>query len=417
MNISDVKYFKIHPSIGVARISNNDDYFEFFDALAHNFSPAENYMSKGGTDDPEPGKMRLKRQAVQFTIFAYGADGNLLGKLDQLFPDTQVEWTADVANRKLHNYSAQGGGQELPPVNAYGTARTPQEHAELTGSTPWKDHVFMNLGAITGKGLFIPAKGGVARKEPGSPIDPYPADGSGKLECTDTSCDGQISAAIWLGNTLLDIPIIPAWIVSAPGKHALSLNPVITGKMDDDFGNFKPTNNNANKDWLKATTSMLGITGAIYDPTGLDVPMMSTMNADYNPGMEVNLGGYRMERGTVPKNFFYPRGTGNINQNEIRVEKQSGTMGAIPGQLTSGLCSTWQGDMVACLNYWTAENPNKAYDAAGQPKVVIYQDADPNRQMNTPEEINRSMDFRGVVDYKNDGDDIVLNLVYDPNRP
>ncbi len=419
MNISDVKYFKIHPSIGVARIANNEDYFEFFSAHAKNFSPSRDYMSMGGASDPDPGKQRIKRQAVQFTIFAYGPNNELLGKLHELFPDAQVKWSGNVGNRKLYNYSMKKGGGTIPFITAQATADRPQVHAELNGKNPWNDRELINLGIITGEGLYIPPKGGVVRKNTGSPIDPYPANANGSLESTDTSCDGQISAVILNSGTPVTTPIIPAWVVATPGKHALTLNPVITENMRDNFGDFLPTNNNANSDWLKATSSMLGITGPIYDPTGLDVPMMSTLNADYNPGMEVNLGSQstRIENGAVPKNFFYPRGTNHIDRNEIRVEQKAATNGAIPGQLTSGLCSTWQGDMSACLNYWTAENPNKAYSPDNQVQIVIYKEGHPDQMMSNPEEINKDMDFRGIVDYKPEGDNIRLNLVYDPNRP
>jgi hypothetical protein len=33
----------------------------------------------------------------------------------------------------------------------------------------------------------------------------------------------------------------------------------------------------------------------------------------------------------------------------------------VPGQLTSGLCSTWQGDFTACVGYWVENLPPEAY--------------------------------------------------------
>lgn len=417
MNISDVKFFKIHPSIGVARIANNDDYFEFFEAHSKNFYPPQNYMSKGGVSDIEYGKLRIKRQAVQFTIFAYGQHNELLGKVDDLFPDIEVKWSGNVGNRKLYNYSKKKGSEIIAPIMASATANRPEMYAELNGKSPWDDQI-INLGIITGKGLYIPPKGGVTRRCTDSQIDRYPADAQGTLQCIDTSCDGQISAVIINRGNPIPTPIIPAWVVAAPGKHALTLNPVITDIMRENFGDFLPTNNNANSDWLKATSNMLGIDGEIYDPTGLDVPMMATLNADYNPGMEVNLSLHdeRIENGVIPKDFFYTRDGNYIDNKEIRIKRKEETNGTIPGQLTSGLCSTWQGDMSACLNYWTAENPNKAYDLDNEEVIVIYKEDNPNVMMSSPEEINTYMDFRGIVDYQPKGDDIRLNLVYDPNR-
>lgn len=414
------KYFKIHPAIGVTRIANNHEHFEFFEGHAKNFSPAKDYMSHGGPDDPDPGKLRMKRQAVQFTVFAYGENDELLGKVNDIFPEAQIAWSASVGNRKLYNYSKKKGQGEIKFITAKATANHLDSHAELNGVSPWDSSKAINLGTITGKGLFIPPKGGVVRKKADSKIDLYPADAGGDLECCDTSCDGQISAVISNIGEFNVVPVISAWVIATPSKHALTLTPVIAEDMRKNLGSFDPANANQNANWLIATKSLLGINEAspVYDPTGLDVPMMATMNADYNPGMEVNLGSAnnRIENGVQTKNFFFPRGRNNINTNEIRVEPQNTANGAIPGQLTSGLCSTWQGDMMACLNYWTAENPNQAYGSNGQVEVVIYKESDPHVTMDTPEEINKDMDFRGIVDYKHEGDDIRLNIVYDPNR-
>lgn len=418
MCISDVKYFKIHPAIGVARIANNEDYFEFYEAHAKNFSPASDYMSGGGSSDPDIGKLRMKRQAVQFTVFAYGSDNQLIGKVKELFPDVQLSWKANVGNRKLRNYSEKKGGALISPITAEATADSPGVHADLNGVSPWDSSTTVNLGTITGTGLFIPPKGGVTRKNSGSVIDRYPANQSGDLQCTDTSCDGQISATISENGAILDKPVIGAWVLATPSQHALTLTPVMAANMNDNFGSFDPQNNNANENWIHATKSLLQIQGSVYDPTGLDLPMMDTMNADYNPGMEINIGDLsRIENGVKPKNFFYPRNSEHINKDEIRVEIKENLNGAIPGQLTSGLCSTWQGDMSACLNYWTAENPNQAYGTNGQVETVIYKESNPKVTMSNPEEINKDMDFRGIVDYENVGDDIKLNIVYDPNRP
>ena len=412
------KYFKIHPAIGITRIANNDDFFEFYDANASSFSPAQDYMSGGGAGDPEPGKQRLKRQAVKFTVYAYGEENELLGPIEEVLPDAKVIWTAKVANRKLYNYSQKRGGVTINEITAEGTAM-PGEHVDLNGTNPFDSTKTVNLGSISGDGLYVPPKGGVVRKTPDSKIDPYPANQTGNLECSDTSCDGSISAKIMMGGSEMDQPVIPAWVLATPGQHALTLTPVAAQAMQDNFGSFDPFNNNQNRDWIKSTKNLLNILGEIYDPTGRDLPMMATMNADYNPGMEINIGDLgRIENGVVPKNLFYPRGGEFINENEIRVEEKNGDNGALPGQLTSGLCSTWQGDMVACLNYWTAENPNQAYGPNGDVQKVIYKEDDPSRTMNTPEEINRDMDFRGIVDYATQpNDDIKLDIIYDPNRP
>lgn len=421
---ANVKYLKIHPAIGVARLANNTDFFEFFEAKARNFSPVADFMSAGGPNDPDPGKQRMKKQAVQFKVFAYDDTNQLLGEVKDVIPGARIAWSANVGNRKLFNYSSKRGGTPLNPITANGTASNPGDIVALDGVSPFGGGTVVNLGFMHGTGLFVPAHGGVTRKNAGSPIDPYPANQGGQLETSDTTCDGTIAAEVFddAGNKV-DVPVIAAWIVAAPAQHSMTLTPARAQEMADNFGSFKPANSNNNTGWVESTKTLLGIVGNIDDPTGLDLPMMLTMNADYNPGMEVNIGNDpgRIERGVNPRNLFFPRGAGFIGKNEIRIQPQSPqATGTIPGQITSGLCSTWQGDMSACLNYWTAENPNAAFGPPpdGQQVLkVIYQEGNPNRVMNDPEEINKDMDFRGIVTNKADGDDIIFNLAYDPNRP
>ena len=63
-DLTDVVVFKIHPAIGIARLSRNDDYFVFG-------KDPGTYKSNG----------LMKRQAVQFRIFAYGDNHVGLGEL------------------------------------------------------------------------------------------------------------------------------------------------------------------------------------------------------------------------------------------------------------------------------------------------------------------------------------------------
>src|SRR6202035_833514 len=86
-DLSDVVVFKVPPAIGVARLSANDDYFIF------------------GSD---PGSYKsnnlMKRQAVQFRVFAYGDNHVGLGELTPDLMDSlniTAVWSAKVANRKI----------------------------------------------------------------------------------------------------------------------------------------------------------------------------------------------------------------------------------------------------------------------------------------------------------------------------
>ena len=251
-------------------------------------------------------------------------------------------WTANVANRKLNVWS-QG---QTPAVEAQASAAA-GETKRLDGNNPWHQGKKVWLGEITGNGLFIPPKGGVYRKTENNNIPRY-----GKHEedngVLDTTSDGSISVSLTGANNL---PVVPACVIVAPQDHSPDVGPEHVNPTD--------SNANHNKDFVKRTRKLLSIPqNATLAGTGyeMDIAMMKTINADYNPGMEICLqaGGTALPD---PASAFYPRGQQNIHTNEIRPSYETGR--AKPGQLTGGLCSTWQTDLTACLNWWTSTYPNE----------------------------------------------------------
>jgi len=86
-DLSDVAVLKIHPAIGIARVSKNDDYFTFGEI-------PDAYKSNG----------LLKRQAVKFRLFAYGENHVGLGEITPEIAanlGAELIWSAKVANRKV----------------------------------------------------------------------------------------------------------------------------------------------------------------------------------------------------------------------------------------------------------------------------------------------------------------------------
>jgi hypothetical protein len=374
-DLDNVAAFKIHPAIGVARLANNDDYYEFFEyeELRKAGQAQElKYMSE------QNGHHWVMRQAVQFKIFAYGDDGTELGELSEEIMDQlglQATWTASVANRKLNNFS----GGSTPVVEAEASADM-GETKRLEGDNPWRPERPVWLGDITGRGLFIPPKGGAYRETENKTIPPYGAhrQDNGIL---DTTSDGSIS--VNLGGAG-DLPVVPACIIVAPQQHSPDVNP---GDI----------NNSRNKDFVKETRELLNISenatlaGAGYE---MDIAMMKTINAEYSPGMEVCLNsGNALPN---PANAFYPRGQQHIDENEIRPSYEAGH--ADHGALTAGLCSAWQTDLNACLNYWTAEFPNElAYEEDPDTRKLARKDfAASGPQMSNPEDLNAYIDMMGI---------------------
>jgi hypothetical protein len=371
-DLADVAAFKIHPAIGCARLANNDDYYEFFDYEEKRKAGQAQSLSYMTMRD---GKHWIMRQAVRFRIFAYRSDGGEIGELTEEIMDRLglcATWTASVANRKLNVWSAGA-----TPAVAAQAAATGGETKRLEGDNPWREGKVW-LGEITGDGLFIPPKGGVYRKTENNVIPPY---GSHQRDngVLDTTSDGSISVSLAGAG---DIPIVPACVIVAPQDHSPDVNP---GQI----------NNSRNLDFVKETRRLLNIpenatlVGVGY---GMDVAMMNTMNAEYSPGMEICL-----ERGAAlsnPADAFFPRGQQHIDRHEIRPSYAS----VQHGQLTAGLCSTWQTDLNACLNYWTSTYPNEvAFDEDPETRILARKRfASAGPQISNPEWLNAHIDMMEI---------------------
>jgi L-Lysine epsilon oxidase N-terminal len=378
-DLADVAVFKIHPAIGCARLANNDDYYEFFDYDAKRKAGQAQTLKYMSVSD---GKHRIMRQAVRFRVFAYRADGSEIGELTEAIMGRlriAATWTASVANRKLNVWS-----QGQTPVIAAQASAAAGETKRLEGDNPWRQGKVW-LGEIAGNGLFIPPKGGVYRKTENTVIPGY---GSHHQDngILDTTSDGSISVSLaGAGN----VPIVPACVVVAPPDHSPDVNP-------------EQINDARNQDFVKQTRRLLNIpenaplAGAGY---AMDIEMMKTMNAEYDPGMEICLdGGVALPN---PANAFYPRGQQHIDQNEIRPNYAV----AKHGQLTAGLCSAWQTDLTACLDYWTSSYPDDVnFDAAPQNrKLARQQFMSAGPQIRDPEWLNAYIDMMDIGrDVEND---------------
>jgi hypothetical protein len=378
-DLADVAAFKIHPAIGCARLASNEDFYEFFDYQEKRKAGQAQSLKYMSLRD---GKHRIMRQAVRFRIFAYGSDGREIGELTAAIMSQlglSATWTASVANRKLNVWS-QGS---TPAVEAQASAAA-GETKRLEGNNPWRQGKVW-LGEITGDGLFIPPFGGVYRKTENSVIPPY---GSHRSDngVLDTTSDGSISVSLaGAGN----LPVVPACVIVAPQDHSPDVNP-------------EQINNSRNLDFVKETRRLLNIpANAALAGVGyaMDIAMMKTMNAEYSPGMEICL-----EADVAlpnPASAFFPRGQQHIDANEIRPNYVS----VKHGQLTGGLCSAWQTDLNACLNYWTSTYPNEvSFDTNPETRILsrkVFASAGP--QMNNPEWLNAHIDMMEIGrDVEND---------------
>lgn len=347
-DLSNVVVFKVHPAIGIARISMNDDYYVFG-------RDPEEYRSHG----------LLKRQAVRFRVFAYGEGLVGLGELtEKVMADLGVKavWSARVANRKI----ARLRGTPLDGMDFVISASASSDddkEGRLVGSLPtFKEGAEIPLGQITPEGIFIPPKGGVFRQTPGEEVPGFPATSD---SIADTTCDGTVSVRLTTCEQE-ELPTLPACIIVAPPDFSPDTDPV------DDNG--RPS---TLLHFLRETLITDAATpfGNLHQRTAreIDEAALRPCTQAFDPGFEVCFEDARSEVPDTAAVFYRAeQEPATIDPGELRVRYKSGPadQGAVPGQLTSGLCSPWQGDFTACVGYWSEHLPNEAFVAEDSSTVV-----------------------------------------------
>lgn len=383
-DLSDVVIFKIHPAIGVARVSDNDDHYVFGQG-------PDEYKSNG----------LIKRQAVQFRVFAYGENHTGLGELTpEMMTSLGISavWSAKVANRKI----ARLEGTPLSGTNFVISAEASSNDANngrLEGSLPgFAEGARIPLGQVTSTGLFVPPKGSVFRKTTGLNVPPFPA-----LSRTvaDTTCDGSITVKLTRGGQQLSV--LPACILVAPQDFSPDVDP------DERPQNPQPTL----LDFLKRELqiSPTAPPGNLHNQAAraLDEAALKPCTQQFDPGFDVCLQDGRSEVVDVRSIFYQASQDPKIDPREMRVRYQSSPadQGAVPGQLTSGLCSPWQGDFTACVGYWSENLPPQAFLSENSSTIVQvfrkeYADHSSGaEQLETGNDFERHVDKVGVVRMRN----------------
>lgn len=238
----------IHPAIGIARVGNSpNDFFVGPEVIDPKPEAPGFYRDCNGA---------LKRQAARFRIYGYNAAGDVVRELT---PDwASIHWTVQVANRKAGWYQWQiamdipeAAAVELPLRNATirGKKRqqldiTPDaisiEGRMVSGSQyqfrgqitfeqdgrPYPANVY--LGEIQtdqdGNLLFLGGHG-VSATPTGSTIY-NEEDPNGFINADgwyDDMSDGPVTATVSINGQ--EIPVEPAWVVTAPPNYA----PIVKG--------------------------------------------------------------------------------------------------------------------------------------------------------------------------------------------
>lgn len=228
----------IHPAIGLARVGNS--------TTAHLVAPQVTTPPPRSVGSSHDAEGFLKREAVEFRIYGYDAQGAVVAELT--LDNADVEWTAHVANSKAAWYKFRAG-LDVKGTDAYKMERRnpkydPARRGELVidpgpRSIAGRDrggdaaHIFdtgtfqgqqVYLGELRtdGKGrlLFL---GGLGRSFSPQGLPAYDDDdkpdpfGNATGWCDDIA-DGPVDARVRIDGQ--DIPTEGAWVVSAPPNYA-----------------------------------------------------------------------------------------------------------------------------------------------------------------------------------------------------
>ncbi len=254
---------QIHPTIGVARVGNSD---EFFIGPEHPGVPGNWNSDSQVFNAFRDGQERILRQGARFRIFQFDDAGNPIKELT-LADGVKIEWRVHVANRKasFFTFNGQNGAETSPPyverairlptdVEKHNKGRGQPERknrrnahiavrrgleidpGEVTISTPGSVELIdtqtaapiKTLGRIQmqddGRLVFLGGNGQCASSETSPPpIDEY-ANNDGWF---DDMCDGVVQAAVTFPDEHTEVAA-PAWVIVGPPKFAPGLRHVVT---------------------------------------------------------------------------------------------------------------------------------------------------------------------------------------------
>ncbi|GGV24564.1 hypothetical protein GCM10010495_45210 [Kitasatospora herbaricolor] len=240
MNLEDVAYCEIHPTIGVARVGNSPSGF-----FVGPEAPGGGAHPEGGYKDPEG---RVKRQAARFRLYGYDKDGTVLGEVTAA--DADITWTAELTNAKAAWYRFNGRfNRSESPDNLRNRSVDPADPAaraslviapgprsvrgpDADGSEARFDTgtflgVPVPLGELRtdedGRLLVLGGYGHSASAKPDNPLTTY---ANNDFWYDDTS-DGPVTATVTAPGGRA-VPVTPARVLVAPPDFAPDTENLVT---------------------------------------------------------------------------------------------------------------------------------------------------------------------------------------------
>lgn len=237
--IKRITHVRIHPGIGIARVGNSaSDYYIGPEVMKPETTRFGSTRDKGGA---------IKRQAARFRVYGYDKYGNVVAEIQQS-PNSRVEWTVHLANKKaawyqfnaamdipatvsltvpLRNASVSGGDRASLCIDAGKTTimglNMKDSSYVMTGNfqgTP------VTLGELRtdamGNLLVLPGLG-TSASPTNQPIyrPQEPTSFNNANGWYDDIADGPVFARVTIGDN--DFDADPAWVASAPPNYAPDL--------------------------------------------------------------------------------------------------------------------------------------------------------------------------------------------------
>ena len=246
MDLTKIKYCRIHPAIGIARVGGSQEgYFIGPEVPHYDGAPPPEY---GGWKDEDG---QILRQVARFRIYGYDNAGNVLGEVTP-GDSVDVTWRVHVANRKAAWYDfdeamdipAFDGSQGTPPKQSGQRNATVDDRStlvndpgarEISGrSTQGPEYAFTGgtvfgievpLGELrtddAGRLLFFGGHGHSASST-GHPAGTF----ANNDDWYDDVSDGPVEAEVAINGN--PVSVEHAWIVVAPPDYAPGITAVVT---------------------------------------------------------------------------------------------------------------------------------------------------------------------------------------------
>ncbi|MFC4992737.1 LodA/GoxA family CTQ-dependent oxidase [Rubritalea tangerina] len=235
-DLSNIVRAEIHPSIGVGRVGNAEREY-YLTPQVPNPAPKPPHSYRDATG-------AIKREAVQFRIYGYNAEGEVVAELTA--DNAQIEWQAHIANLKSAWYEFNGA-LDLPEAKSSKMPRrnpnmvSPEQRSTLaidpgkrniSGKNTQTGAVF-DTGQFMGEAVYLgelhtDPQGrlivlgghGHSNSPTGMPaFNPAQENGFGNaIAWHDDTSDGPVDANVSINGK--PIPVEGAWVAFAPPKFA-----------------------------------------------------------------------------------------------------------------------------------------------------------------------------------------------------